>query len=248
MAGLEVAYVERHQPRALGVYCGHQDGQILGISASSVWGEIRGPLEKVDNPEIELGSFWLDETERDLFRKTERGSFRVKGEEADVEEEGVTTSLEGRVVDRATGAGLPDATVVLFSTFYKRQIFYDHHLQEVAGALTGPDGSFTFSGFNADEVHFGAAGKAFLTVIRPGYVSCVGWYLGALTDWEPRDLALDLSFLGEGSWTADIFADGPNAGRFGDDYERRRMRVTASSRLLLRLAPGGGWAARITRR
>jgi len=138
------------------------------------------PLEKIDNPEIELGKFWLDEKNRDLFRHTENGSFRVKRDRAVVEEEGRTATLRGRVVDRQTGAGLPDASVVLFSTFYKRQIFYDHHLQEVAGALTRPDGSFTLAGFNTDDVHFGSAGKAFLTIIRHGYVSCVGWYLGAL--------------------------------------------------------------------
>ena len=33
------------------------------------------------------------------------------------------------------------------------------------------------------------------------------WYIAAMTDWTPRDLTIDLSFLGEGKYQADIFAD-----------------------------------------
>ena len=34
------------------------------------------------------------------------------------------------------------------------------------------------------------------------------WYVGAMTNWTPRELTLDFSFLGEGSYQAVIFKDG----------------------------------------
>jgi alpha-glucosidase len=71
------------------------------------------------------------------------------------------------------------------------------------------------------------------------------WWIGAITDWTERSLALDLSFLGDGSWELDAFADGTNADRWGADYTRAKTRVDRTTRLEVRLAPGGGWAARI---
>ena len=37
------------------------------------------------------------------------------------------------------------------------------------------------------------------------------WYIASMTDWTPRDCTIDLSFLGEGSYEAEIFSDGINA-------------------------------------
>jgi alpha-glucosidase len=73
------------------------------------------------------------------------------------------------------------------------------------------------------------------------------WYVGAMTNWEPRDLDVDLSFLGAGSFDADTYRDGANAHRAGTDYVREKRPVTAADRLQLHLAPGGGWVARIRR-
>ena len=74
------------------------------------------------------------------------------------------------------------------------------------------------------------------------------WFVGALTNWTARDLEVDLSFLGAGAFTADAYRDGPNADRVGVDYQREKTPVSASDRLTIHLAPGGGWAARITAR
>ena len=74
------------------------------------------------------------------------------------------------------------------------------------------------------------------------------WYLGALTNWTARDIEVDLSWLGAGAFSADVFRDGPNAGRVGVDYERAEIALTAGDKLTLRLAPGGGFAARISPR
>ncbi|MCK4772195.1 MAG: glycoside hydrolase family 97 protein [Candidatus Latescibacteria bacterium] len=74
------------------------------------------------------------------------------------------------------------------------------------------------------------------------------WYIGAMTDWKPRELALDLSFLGEGAFCIEIFEDGVNADRNAIDYRRVEKTIMADESLTISLAPGGGWAARITPR
>ena len=69
------------------------------------------------------------------------------------------------------------------------------------------------------------------------------WFVAAMTDWTPRDLTLDLSFLGDGNYTADIFADGMNALKDATDYQHTTQNVTAKSRLAIHLSSGGGWTA-----
>lgn len=71
------------------------------------------------------------------------------------------------------------------------------------------------------------------------------WYVGALSNWTARDLEIDLSFLGAGTFRAEIFRDGVNADRNATDYTREQQDVTAQSRLMVHLAPGGGFTARI---
>lgn len=71
------------------------------------------------------------------------------------------------------------------------------------------------------------------------------WYVGAMTNWQERDLTLDLSFLDEGNYTATIFMDGVNANREATDYQKVTMNVTAQDSLDIHLAQGGGWVARL---
>lgn len=71
------------------------------------------------------------------------------------------------------------------------------------------------------------------------------WYIGSLTDWTGRDMTLDLSFLGEGNWTLDIFQDGVNADRAARDYSHITAAVPDNRQITVHLAPGGGWAAKI---
>lgn len=71
------------------------------------------------------------------------------------------------------------------------------------------------------------------------------WYVGALTNWDPREIDLDLSFLGEGDYKMELFEDGINADRAARDYKKAIIPVPADRRLKIRMAPGGGWAAKI---
>jgi len=71
------------------------------------------------------------------------------------------------------------------------------------------------------------------------------WFVGAMSNWTPREITLDLSFLGEGNYRAIIFKDGINADRDATDYKAEEAIVTSSEKLKIQLAPGGGWVARI---
>jgi alpha-glucosidase len=71
------------------------------------------------------------------------------------------------------------------------------------------------------------------------------WYVGAMTDWTARELEVDLSFLPEGTFTMDSYQDGVNAARYGNDFKRVKSKVSRESKLKIKLAEGGGWAARI---
>jgi len=71
------------------------------------------------------------------------------------------------------------------------------------------------------------------------------WYIGAMTDWTPRELEIGLSFLPEGNFQMQAYQDGLNADRMAGDFQLAKRQVNRSTRLKIRLAPGGGWAARI---
>ena len=72
------------------------------------------------------------------------------------------------------------------------------------------------------------------------------WFVGGMTDWTPRQLELDLSFLPAGEFMMDIFQDGINATRHAQDYKHVKKSVKSGDRVKIEMAPGGGWVARIT--
>jgi alpha-glucosidase len=74
------------------------------------------------------------------------------------------------------------------------------------------------------------------------------WFVGGLTDWDARDLELDLSFLKDGEYLMDIFQDGINADRYASDYKHLQMEIRPDLKMKIHLAPGGGWVARISPR
>ncbi|PYT68045.1 MAG: alpha-glucosidase [Acidobacteria bacterium] len=71
------------------------------------------------------------------------------------------------------------------------------------------------------------------------------WYVGAMSDWMARELEVDFSFLPEGNFTMDAYQDGVNAGRMAGDYKKIEMQVNRNTKLKIKLAPGGGWAAHL---
>ena len=67
------------------------------------------------------------------------------------------------------------------------------------------------------------------------------WYIGAITDWNSRELTLDLSFIGSG--IMEVFRDGTNAHRAARDFKQDWTQFPADGKVTLKMAPGGGWAA-----
>ena len=71
------------------------------------------------------------------------------------------------------------------------------------------------------------------------------WFVGVMSNWKPKDIILDFSFLGEGMYEAVVFKDGINADKDATDYKREIIKVSSSEKLTIHLSNGGGWAARI---
>lgn len=72
------------------------------------------------------------------------------------------------------------------------------------------------------------------------------WFIAAMTNWTPRDLTIDLSFLPDGAHEAVIFSDGVNADRDATDWQSETRKLSPADKLNVHLAPGGGWTARVT--
>src|SRR5665213_912464 len=73
------------------------------------------------------------------------------------------------------------------------------------------------------------------------------WFVGAMTNWDARDMTLDFSFLPAGKYTAEVFKDGVNADRNATDYKKEIITISSGDKININLAPGGGWAARISK-
>ncbi|MET8804533.1 glycoside hydrolase family 97 C-terminal domain-containing protein [Streptomyces sp. NPDC004546] len=77
------------------------------------------------------------------------------------------------------------------------------------------------------------------------------WYLGAMTNETARTLSIPLSFLGSGTYTATIYADGtPGSSPYQTPVVVSTQTVTSSTTLSVALAPAGGqrprpWMARL---
>lgn len=73
------------------------------------------------------------------------------------------------------------------------------------------------------------------------------WYVAGMTNWTPRELTVNLDFLGAGDYKAEIFRDGANADRVASDYKREAVPVPENREMKLNMAPGGGFVLKITR-
>ncbi len=71
------------------------------------------------------------------------------------------------------------------------------------------------------------------------------WFVGGLTNWQPRQLEVSLDFLGSDSYAADIYADATDADRQPKHVDIQHQRVDRDTRLKIQMAPGGGYAAQL---
>lgn len=98
-----------------------------------------------------------------------------------------------------------------------------------------------------DSRYLEAEPARYITVARQDKNSD-DWYLGAITDDQPRTATVSLDFLPKGvKYEATVYEDAPGA-HWKDNpqaYRIRTVKVDAKSRLKLNLASGGGAAVRI---
>lgn len=74
------------------------------------------------------------------------------------------------------------------------------------------------------------------------------WYVGSLTNWDARRLTIDLSFLGQGNFQAEVFRDGVNADKAARDYKKETIAIPADRKLIISMASGGGFVMKIVRK
>ena len=96
--------------------------------------------------------------------------------------------------------------------------------------------------WNRTEVLDGAVGKYIVIAREKDH----DWYIGAMTDWNERDITVDLSFIGSNSYHVEIFRDGPNADRAAKDYRHEQLLFPEDGKIQLHLAPGGGAVIHLT--
>ena len=125
-------------------------------------------------------------------------------------------------------------------------VVYDSPLQMVAdypGAYRGQPGAEFLkevpASWDETRVVAGVIGKYIVVARRRGQ----SWFLGAMTNEEPRELRVPLDFLGRGRYTLKAYADGEGAASDPKQLSVSNGNVKGGDALTLKLAPGGGYAA-----
>ncbi len=72
------------------------------------------------------------------------------------------------------------------------------------------------------------------------------WYIGAMTNWDGRELTIPLNFLDGKKYRMELLQDGINADRHGSDYSLVNKEVKAGDVISIKMSSGGGWAAILT--
>jgi len=75
--------------------------------------------------------------------------------------------------------------------------------------------------------------------------SGTNWFIGAITNWDARNIELETSFLNPGKYKLEAIQDGINANARAEDYKKIEIVFNAGDKFILNLASGGGWVARI---
>lgn len=98
--------------------------------------------------------------------------------------------------------------------------------------------------WNETRIVDGKVGEWIVTARRKGTT----WYVGGITNWTPRDVKVNLSFLPQGEYKIELFRDGINADRNAMDY-KKEVFITDDITTVqnIHLAPGGGFAMKIER-
>jgi alpha-glucosidase len=70
------------------------------------------------------------------------------------------------------------------------------------------------------------------------------WFVGSMTNWNPRKLNITLDFLSDGLYLAEIYMDASDSGLYPKNNIIKKISVNRNQQLELKLASGGGYAVR----
>jgi alpha-glucosidase len=92
-----------------------------------------------------------------------------------------------------------------------------------------------------DETHglAGEVGQYIVEARRNGDT----WYLAAVSNSQPRQLSVPLSFLGKGAWKVTLWQDAPDSDVNAEHLVKDEKTVRSTATLPLKLAPSGGMVA-----
>ena len=71
------------------------------------------------------------------------------------------------------------------------------------------------------------------------------WYIAGMTDWTPREFKLQLDFLDNGIYKAELCTDGVNAATYPSDYLIQTFDLEKTKPLTIKMAPGGGFLLKL---
>jgi alpha-glucosidase len=66
------------------------------------------------------------------------------------------------------------------------------------------------------------------------------WFIGGMSNWSGKDVEIDFSFVGDGSFEATMMLDGVNADRYPSDYRMLQQTINKGTKLKFTMAKGGG--------
>ncbi len=98
--------------------------------------------------------------------------------------------------------------------------------------------SIPCTGIDETKILQGQLGEYIVSARRSGS----DWFIGGMTNWTPRDIELDFSFLPEGNYKYTLFKDGANAEKKASDYQKENGTINKQSKIKIHLTPGGGFA------
>jgi len=71
------------------------------------------------------------------------------------------------------------------------------------------------------------------------------WYIAGMTDWTAREFKLQLNFLNDGIYKAELCTDGVNAETYPSDYLIRTFDLKKDQTMAIKMASGGGFLIKL---
>ena len=71
------------------------------------------------------------------------------------------------------------------------------------------------------------------------------WYVGAMTNWQKRDIEISFAFLDNKNYSAEIYADARDSDKNPWNTDHSKRNINENQSIQFHLAPGGGLAIQL---